>query len=315
MFDKSYINGNYFVSVDYNGTKLKQVLRRGESFKPLFPDSIDLKITNSCSWGCKFCHESSHSGGKSLGMKKTIDLLSKLPKVPIEIAIGGGNVFDIPNQTYKLVKTLNRMSFLTRITVSRKDLFTHLKDKRGLCYKIFKSVGAIGISMDRYFPNPFGCRDSFDFITEFNGTPKFKGKSVFHVIIGVLPIEDFKKMLKDKKDYNRILVLGFKQFGRAAKMKVEHLDEWKEVIRGLIKEQNNYKTVGFDNLALEQLGLDEKTVSDWEHLYFGDEFSSSMYIDAVNETFAPTSRSMDRAKWSDYNENILEYFNQNKNEY
>ena len=57
----TYINGNYFVQSDWTGTKVKRTLRVGEDFNPDFPDSIDLKITNSCSHACPFCHEDSSS--------------------------------------------------------------------------------------------------------------------------------------------------------------------------------------------------------------------------------------------------------------
>ena len=58
-----YLNGNYVVY--WKGdTLIKRALRVGEDLISEFPDSIDLKVTNKCSWGCDFCHESSNPGGK-----------------------------------------------------------------------------------------------------------------------------------------------------------------------------------------------------------------------------------------------------------
>lgn len=65
-----YINGNYFVTLDNEGTKTYRALRKREDFISEFPDSIDLKITNKCSIGCSFCHESSIKTGKSFNLDK-----------------------------------------------------------------------------------------------------------------------------------------------------------------------------------------------------------------------------------------------------
>ena len=51
-----YINGNYFVMSRRDGSKVKRALRFDEDLCADFPDSIDLKITNACSIGCKYCH-------------------------------------------------------------------------------------------------------------------------------------------------------------------------------------------------------------------------------------------------------------------
>ena len=304
-----YINGNYFVSINsYTGTKKKRALRVGESLIAEFPDSIDLKITNSCSWNCPFCHESSNPRGKTFDIRKTQEILEQLPKVGIELAIGGGNLFDIPDQTLKFLKWANKHSFITRITLNQKDMEKIFYRTNKIYRKIAEEVGGIGISINRYIENPIK-------------TPQYTyrinnlyAKSVFHVIIGVLPVNNLKKILEDKEVYKKILILGFKQFGRASGMEIKHLDEWKSIIRKFIKSNNSNKTVGFDNLAIEQLGLkdfmDDET---WDSSYFGNEFSSSMYIDAVKGEFAPTSRSRERVSWDSIK--LLDYFNNNKNEF
>lgn len=291
---KTYINGNYFVQNDpWTGSKLKRTLRVGEDFIPSFPDSIDLKITNSCSNACPFCHESSIPGGASFDLERTKILLSQLPRVGIELAIGGGNVFDIPDQTCKLIKWAEQYGFLPRVTINWKDVV-------GKGELPWDSHVPIGVSMNHYVENP-----------------KVDARNVvWHVIVGILPVEDLMAMFNDPNSYRRILVLGFKQFGRAKNMEIKNLEEWKEAIRRLIWQSRNVMgskkvTLGFDNLALEQLELKDCLTSDeWSLTYFGDEFTSSMYVDAVEETYAPTSRSLERVKWTDMG--ILEYF---KNEY
>lgn len=47
-------------------------------------------------------------------------------------------------------------------------------------------------------------------------------------------------------------------------------------------------------------------------MYMGDEFTHTMYVDAVSEIFAPTSRDSFRVSWNDMK--ILEFFNTYKND-
>ena len=69
-----YVNGNYLV---YGNTfcLYKRAFRVGEDLISNFPDSIDLKVTNRCSWECPFCHESSTKDGKSFDIEKTKNIL------------------------------------------------------------------------------------------------------------------------------------------------------------------------------------------------------------------------------------------------
>ena len=49
-----YKNGNYFVTIDLDtGTKVRS--NDLDFFEPEYPESMDVKITNCCDMGCKFC--------------------------------------------------------------------------------------------------------------------------------------------------------------------------------------------------------------------------------------------------------------------
>lgn len=300
----NYINGNYAVIELPGGGRKKRALRSNENLMPEFPDSIDLKITNSCSHGCPYCHENSVPGGKSFNLRRTISVLSTLPSAPIEIAIGGGNVFDCSKDLYELLVWMNSYGFRPRITISykdylkREDLFNtpRWETRDDLDFKIIKQVGHFGVSLDRFIP---------EINTNYSDC-------VWHVVIGVIPISDMTSILEYPGPL-KILILGFKQFGRAMNQEIKHLDSWRSLIKDYIQGGGiPGKTLGFDNLALEQLGIREYISDrDWETLWFGPEFSTSMYIDAVEETFAPTSRSRDRISWNDAT--LLGYFKNHKN--
>ena len=320
----TYINGNYFVKNTWTGSKIKRALRVGEEFDPDFPDSIDLKITTSCSRGCKFCHENSIPWGPSFDFNKTIKILEQLPKVGIELAIGGGNVFDIPEKTVELLEWCNKNHFLPRITLNYQDLlekeklfsdiaeWKHEDYENDVYYKVLSLSDAIGVSLNSYIPDPLLDQRRFEYCRTIP-------KHVYHVILGVLNPDDFLKMYNDPSAYFNILILGFKQFGRAQNQEPKYLDDWKKVIREVIWKSrlmvgDKKPVLGFDNLAIEQLELHGcLTSSEWASTYFGAEFSSTMYIDAVKGEFAPTSRSISRTSWD--NINIIDYFKQNKNSF
>lgn len=322
---KSYINGNYCV-LDSGFTRIKRALRRGEDFKAEFPDSIDLKITNRCLIGCPFCHESSGPGGGSFDLSKTKAILGTLPRVGIELAIGGGDVLEIPDKTVELIDWCNEQGFRTRVTINYKSIEKYSDEMKEAIkqhiqyfsngsnrgtppvvsarYEILREAGAIGISIDQYID-----RWPFDLGT-YN--------TVFHIIAGEFPPADLKKLWENCLNYKRLLILGYKDFGRAKGRPPKYdLGEWEEALKRLIWESRRSSDkfpmgtpiVGFDNLALEQLNVrGAMTEEEWGDRYFGDEFTSSMYVDAVSGLFAPTSRSTERETWQDNGNSIIEYF-------
>ena len=71
--------------------------------------------------------------------------------------------------------------------------------------------------------------------------------------------------------------------------------------------------LSFDNLAIEQLNMKRFfTDAGWERFYLGDDFSFSMYIDAVRKEYSPTSRTFEGRKPL-VGIGLLEYFQQFRN--
>ena len=57
-----YKNGNYEVVLDLKtGSKIRQ--NDLDFFQADFPESMDIKITNQCDIGCRYCHEKSTADG------------------------------------------------------------------------------------------------------------------------------------------------------------------------------------------------------------------------------------------------------------
>ena len=313
---KKYLNGNYLVSLDEeSGTKIYRGLRHGEELVSSFPDSIDLKITNKCSIGCPYCHESSSINGKSFDLNKTIKLLDGLPKVGIEVAIGGGDVLEIGDDLAKLTNWLINNNFAPRITVNYKSLekiVNDIDEDKELYHSLIKDnyieCRDFGISIEKYDEKRLSYIENT--LSELA-----LSRIVIHVIIGIIPLDDLEKLLESKR---RVLILGYKSWGRGKSIgpEKEKIKEYEKLIkRAIFRARKNgiLCTLGFDNLAIEQLNLkDSFTEKEWNRIYMGNEFTHTMYIDAVREEFAPTSRDPERKPWSDFSGGIIEYFQKNK---
>jgi len=341
----SYLNGNYVVINNY-GKLIKRALRVNEELVSDFPDSIDLKISNRCSYGCPFCHESSVKNGKIYDFVETVKVLSQLPKAPIEIAIGGGNIFESLDETEKLLQYLKSNGYEIRITINWKDVldlthiigkwdFEHHKDHEYIIKSdkfdietatkysdILNLVSCVGVSLDK-LPEDF-----YTYKLSNNKTPfpysyfdeKYKNNTlmhyrdvVYHIIAGIFPPEQLIDLIEDVD--KPILILGYKQWGRAANTELpESIKEFESVLKQFIyKKRTDSSSIkrdfrlSFDNLALEQLHIKDSLLpEEYEQIYMGDEGTHSMYIDAVNGQFARTSRSENRVDWNSIG--LLDFF-------
>ena len=58
---------------------------------------------------------------------------------------------------------------------------------------------------------------------------------------------------------------------------------------------SDFNTVAFDNLALEQLNIQDKmTKEEWDQYYCGDDGQYTFYVDLVEEKFARSSTNLNR---------------------
>lgn len=287
----SYKNGNYYVRINLaDGTKIRE--NDLDNFRADFPESMDIKVTNSCDMGCPMCHENSIPNGAhgDIMNLKFIDNLHPYT----ELAIGGGNPLEHPDleaflrkcKSLKLIPsmTINQTHFMKNID------FVKMLVSEDLIY-------GLGVSLTN--PTP-------EFINQIKKFPN----AVIHVIAGLIPIYKLEEISKlDLK----ILILGYKQFRRGENLYLHEsttidskINELKEILPVIIKN-NWFKVVSFDNLAIKQ--LDPRRVlsdSEWDEFYMGDDGFATMYVDCVKEEFARSSTSIDRYPITD---NIVDMFN------
>lgn len=282
-----YGNGNYTVTIFDDGTKIRET--DDNVFISEFPESIDVKITNNCNLNCKYCHENSSISGNHANLEELKSKLSELPG-GVELAIGGGNPLSHP-QLFEFLTWLKTNNFIANITVNQK----HITEYYQLIKDLIENdlVKGLGISI---------TSDNLNILKEICN---ISNNVVFHVIAGVNDLNVMTQLIEIKNC--KILVLGYKTFGRGvgyySTSVQENISNWKLNLKKYIGKC----VLSFDNLAIEQLNIKNWfTNKGWEMFYMGDDFTHTMYIDAVEEEYAPTSRCSERKSFSDYS--IIDYF-------
>lgn len=274
-----YKNGNYEVTLYSDGTKEK--VTEDDNFISEFPDSMDIKITEYCDLNCVMCHERSTVNGKHATFNQKF--LDTLPS-GIELAIGGGNPFSHP----ELVSFLKRMKdkgIICNITVNEVHLWKYIDLIKELLEE--KLIYGLGISLSLYKD------ETFEFLENNPNT-------VAHIILGLV---DFDKLFKYNTKNFKVLILGYKRFGRGEEY--YHINH--DIDKGIrLAEANfnylisHFKAIGFDNLALEQLHVKKHLPKkDWDEFYMGEDGTSTMYVDLVKNEFSISSTTVKRYKLLD----------------
>lgn len=291
-----YKNGNTNVSIMNDGTKIRTFHDQNPWFE--FPESMDVKITNYCDLShiCTFCHEMSDTIGKHADLGKLLEVISCLPK-GIELAIGGGNPLSHPLLDFFLERA-SQKGFLCNLTVNQ----LHVKRHRAFIDDIIKRdlIKGIGLSY-----RTSKLTDSFKSLASYEHT-------VIHMICGVDPWEDMKILMD--AGFKKFLLLGYKKFGNG----VDFFDKFPEQVEKNIHQWYMYLpkylakdgiTISFDNLAIEQLNVKRFFLDEgWERFFLGEDGSHSMYIDAIEQKYAKTSREEQSKRVSFSTMGLKEYF-------
>lgn len=288
----AYKNGNVNVTIYEDGTKIRE-WPDDEAPVSTHPESCDLKVTQFCDLGniCVYCHEESDTNGQH-GDLDIIDKIWSTQYPGTELAIGGGNPLAHPGLTPFLRKMRSR-GIIPNLTVN----MLHMKKFAPLIrqYQAEKLVFGWGIS--------YRGDNSLRFLPEDIDYSNV----VFHMILGVHSLEDCFSVIKwcnDRKIQPKILLLGYKTYGKGAayyhKELQDSLDLWNKQDLQLLMNRDG-TVLSFDNLAIKQLELQSKMPADqWTLFYQGDDGNHTFYVDAVKGEVARTSTSDTRYKISEH---------------
>lgn len=273
----SYRNGGYQVDIFADGTKVRTEL--DASLPPTLPEQMDLKLTDWCDAGCAWCHEKSTPKGVHGDVDRALELLTVLP-AGVEVAIGGGDPLSHPDFE-RFVRGVRAQGLIPSVTVNGRHFARH----RPLLEQL-TSEGQL-----------FGVGISF---SKEHGLPQWDyPHMVLHLIAGV----DHPSVLDAAEQRMKVLLLGYKRFGRGAKLFEVRTQEVQETLAAWYRElfvvaENHH--LSFDNLAIEQLKPERlfRDPDTYRSQYMGPEGQFSMYVDAVTQTFALSSYSAERFDWS-----------------
>lgn len=275
----SYKNNDYTCTMFSDGTKIRW--NDKDSFNPIKPESIDLKITNMCNMECCMCHENSTPDGKHGDILNLPFIETMFPYS--EIAIGGGNPLTHPD-LIKFLERLKERKIIASMTVNQVhfmhniDLLKELTDK--------KLIYGLGIS---YIG---GCNENcIEAIKQFPN-------AVVHVINGIVHMDGLEALAHNDL---KMLILGYKEFRRGKTLYDEcgsQINYLKAQFYDLLPKMVDdgwFKCISFDNLAIKQLEPKRlMSEEDYASFYMGDDGSFTMYVDAVNRQFAKSSVSTER---------------------
>lgn len=286
-----YKDGNIKVEIFDDGTRIIDI-PDGEEPNLQFPLSMDFKVTNWCDQMCPMCHEKSNPEGQpgDIMNLKFIDGL----QAGTEMALGGGKVTSHP-QLKEFLQKLKKQGVLPSITVHQNEFV----DKATFINELIEEDLIYGLGVS--------------FLTKYDMLWKAVAENenaVVHLIAGIHGKDVFDYL----SQFNcKILVLGFKDFGRGSlllqndekKKDIEDKINWLK--ENLSKYMTKFKVVSFDNLALKQLDVKRNLTEDqWNEFYQGNDGTMTMYVDGVKQEFARTSTSPTRYKLKDTIEEMFE---------
>lgn len=268
-----YKNGNYFVTLMGDGTKIRET--NEDEFIPKFSENCDVKITDKCDGGCAFCYEGCTANGKHGDIMgyKFLDTLHPYTELAIN-----GNDLSHPD----LVPFMHKMrekKIILNMTVNQIHFERHFDT-----IKEWIDAGLIyGLGVSLKDPS-----DKFiEMVTQFPN-------AVIHVINGVVSVSDLTRLAGRNL---KILILGYKHLRRGE----SYYEQNDATVNALQNELDAYlfpeviengwfKVVSFDNLAIKQLHVQEHMPKDqWDEFYMGDDGNYTFYIDMVDGTFGKNS--------------------------
>lgn len=275
-----YRNGNYNVAIFDDGTKIRY--NDLDCLIPEFPESMDMKISNYCPFGCPMCHEKSSEDGE-YGKILHHPFIKTLHS-GTELALGGGAVTYHPD-LIPFLEELKEQGILPSITINQREW-----EETKIDYLINNQlIYGLGVS----FTNVDD--EVWDKILSYPN-------AVVHLIAGYHSRDVFEYFANKGA---KILILGYKNWGRGE----DYFKNYSNQIRVRTRELKEIlptlftkcKVVSFDNLSIKQ--LDIRTVigeEKWKEFYMGDDGQYTMYVDMVKQECAKSSTSPDRFPLSEF---------------
>lgn len=278
------------------GGKIRFATDKDAELVPEYPELIDLRITNQCDHGCKFCFMDSNMNGKhaDIGFLQSVvwqcgEWGNKNHR-RVEFSIGGGNILLYPKLN-ELFQNIHEKGHVLNVTIKAQDCEKVWKDKH--LRRIFIDyVDGIGVSVT----NTDEAQMLIDFKKKFNtdsfGNDDDKKYIVAHIIPEYLGVEktiEIENYFRTQKEYVPKLYLGYKTNGRGAS---QEYTEFKD--KDLEKIFENSYSISIDTTFANRYFWWIKDNFSFKHTITMNEGEFSMYIDGVTENAYKSSYQLDK---------------------
>lgn len=257
-------------------------------FMPETPMLVDMKVTDFCSMGCEYCYQGSTKSGNH--MKDLYVYANSLKEAKVfEVAIGGGEPTEF-DKFKVLVKLLHSEGISVNFTTKKVDWLYKPTTREFL-----SEIGAFAYSVDPNTKIPL--LDSIN--NKVRSFKFYENKFTIQVIPALFTdSEQLKAVLAWAYEKNvRVTLLGYKSTGRG-KLFVEN--------GNLLENEKNWVQLLNSLKDVPRLSIDTTLAHRYQHLltdldiptwlYHIEEGKYSMYIDAVDHKYGPSSYHLDDLK-------------------
>ena len=284
-----YRNGNYAVMMGYDGTKIR--LCAEGTYKPKFPEIVELRVTNRCDVGCPYCYDNASPNGLH-GDILNDSFIKSIPK-GVEVEISGGNPMTHPNLC-ELITTLHSNGCPVCLVLNQKHF------------------------MDNYDAVEFLCENDFVYRVKASSnepTPEFISavKRIDRVFVSVITGVINRPMLERLYDKQiKLFICGYRKFRRGATyylgdvgVLLDARTQWlSDSFDDIVK---HFDVVELDRNAVKMLVQDTSSISDAVNM-LGKEGEFNMFVDCVGKKFG-SDVSAHLEKYDHTKDTIFDMFN------
>ena len=277
---KSFIarkNTNHWTLFNRNtGAKTRLSLGNEDVLHSSLPELVDLKITDWCDVGCKFCYQSSTTKGIHAELQDIKRILNVLAAAEVfEVALGGGETTDHPDFA-EIVRYAANLGIKPNFTTRKQGWI-----EQDWGYEVIDLCGAFAYSV--------GSPQDVQSILRWSRLDK--SKINIQIPMGTIDRDSFEKVigLCFLHDLS-VTLLGYKTTGFGGDYKRIDYSWWMEVVEECVsKTKWKRGKVGVDTVIVQEYGglFEEKGFP--KEFYYASEGTFSCYIDAVKKEIAPSS--------------------------
>ncbi len=249
------------------------------------PLLVDLKITDYCSFGCAYCYQGSTPSGQPAEMSYLRNVFAQLSRAKVfEVALGGGE----PTTHPKFIEILQQAHYHNMVPNFSTRNIKYFSDEN--LSKVLKLIGGFAISVDSANAVKAWAKRLSDYdIKQMHVSPSALDKASIQYVLGSTSFEDFQKIVKAARPFDRITLLGWKTTGRGSSVAPYDYTGWLDLVA------KNFYQVGIDTCVAQMHGEEIKARGIDPRLYSLEEGQQSMYIDAVERKAGASSFVEDAA--------------------